>query len=497
MAGHATAFVLGLVAEVGLGGCLDPVCAAAEVDRVQVGGDDLVLGPLVGELVGEGGLAELLEDRAMGLGLERVLDELLLDRGGALDAAVVADVGPQRTGDPAQVDAAVVVEALVLDRDHRLLDDRGDLGRCEDHAVLLAEDPDGVTEVVVQERALLVAVQREARQGGEVGDDRDEDAEHERHEAEQQQRHHDRDQAQALEPWPGDGPDFGLRYGWLVVDAHARQTGERDLQREDRTRSGGAGVIAGGAPSPQDRPSGPRENSIRACMRDEVDAAAGAPQRQDPHLARLAEELSAGAVDSLPEGALLERLTGAAKEERPLRVKLGDRPYGSGHPPRPRGGAAQAAPVPGLRAPGGADHRRLHRARGRPFGALEPEADALRRGDRRQRRDLPVAGDENPRRGPGAAGGEAQQRVAGDAHGGAAEADAPRHCRPAARAGGLRQADGGLGADLAAGAAVPATAGLRLGGGRGRRRAGGTDRSSTSCSGGTSSAPMEVPSRRS
>ena len=125
--GRAAAFVLGLMAEVGLGGGLDPVGAAAEVDRVQVGGDDLVLGPLVGELVGEGGLAELLEDRAVGLGLEGVLDELLLDRGGALDAALAADVGEQGAGDPAQVDAAVVVEALVLDRHHRLLDDRGDL----------------------------------------------------------------------------------------------------------------------------------------------------------------------------------------------------------------------------------------------------------------------------------------------------------------------------------------------------------------------------------
>ncbi len=58
-------------------------------------------------------------------------------------------------------------------------------------------------------------------------------------------------------------------------------------------------------------------------MRDEDEAAAGAPQRQDPHLARLAEELSRGAVDSLPEGALLERLTDAGPRERPLRVKLG------------------------------------------------------------------------------------------------------------------------------------------------------------------------------
>ncbi len=58
-------------------------------------------------------------------------------------------------------------------------------------------------------------------------------------------------------------------------------------------------------------------------MRAAHEPPAGAPQRQDPHLARLAQELSAGAVDSLPEGALTERLAEAAARERPLRVKLG------------------------------------------------------------------------------------------------------------------------------------------------------------------------------
>jgi tyrosyl-tRNA synthetase len=58
-------------------------------------------------------------------------------------------------------------------------------------------------------------------------------------------------------------------------------------------------------------------------MQDEDEAAAGARQRPDPHLVQLAQELSRGAVDSLPEGALAERLTRAGEEGRPLRVKLG------------------------------------------------------------------------------------------------------------------------------------------------------------------------------
>src|SRR6266545_4236115 len=49
--------------EVGLRGGLDSVRALAEVDLVQVLGEDLVLVPLALELVGERGLAKLLEHR--------------------------------------------------------------------------------------------------------------------------------------------------------------------------------------------------------------------------------------------------------------------------------------------------------------------------------------------------------------------------------------------------------------------------------------------------
>src|SRR3712207_7559074 len=42
---------------------LDAVGAVAEVDRVQVLGEDLLLRPLVAEVEGERGLAELLEQR--------------------------------------------------------------------------------------------------------------------------------------------------------------------------------------------------------------------------------------------------------------------------------------------------------------------------------------------------------------------------------------------------------------------------------------------------
>src|SRR3984885_15567898 len=126
MARFATAQVVDFLAEVGLRGGLDPVCAIAKIDRVEVGGDYLFLRPSTRELVGERCLAELLEDRAVGLRLQGVLDELLLDRGGSLDCAFVLDVVDERANDAADVDPALGVEALVLNRDTCLLDERGD-----------------------------------------------------------------------------------------------------------------------------------------------------------------------------------------------------------------------------------------------------------------------------------------------------------------------------------------------------------------------------------
>src|SRR5207342_2228404 len=79
-------------AEVGAGGSLDPVSALAEVDGVQVLGEDLVLAPVPLEAVGEGRLPELLEERPAVLGCESVLHELLGDRRGALCRALAEDV---------------------------------------------------------------------------------------------------------------------------------------------------------------------------------------------------------------------------------------------------------------------------------------------------------------------------------------------------------------------------------------------------------------------
>ena len=186
----------------------DPVRAVPEVDRVQVRGEDPVLVvavPLL-ELPRERRLLQLARDRAV-VGDVGVLDELLRDRRAALDDGLVLDVREQRAPDRVQVDAVVLVEALVLDRDDRLLHDRGDLIRVEDHAALLAAEHRqqlsvAVVDVAVVRDLLLVrgVVLRE------LARDRGHQSEHERGE---------REACPAPGRVPGDGAcGCGARSSW-------------------------------------------------------------------------------------------------------------------------------------------------------------------------------------------------------------------------------------------------------------------------------------------
>ena len=127
-------------AEVRLGGGLDAISAFAEVDRVEVLRDDLVLGPVALELVGKRRFAELLKDGAVVLGCERVLHELLGDGRGALLGRAGQDVLVDGAGDALVVDAAVLVEAAILDRHDRLLHHRGDLVRLDEDAALVVRE---------------------------------------------------------------------------------------------------------------------------------------------------------------------------------------------------------------------------------------------------------------------------------------------------------------------------------------------------------------------
>ena len=152
--GLAAAAVVDVVAEVRAGRGFDPVRAVAEVDRVEVLGEDLLLGPLARQVVGQRGLAHLLEHGPAILRARGVLDELLRDRRSALDGAALGDVLPERPPRAAQVDALVLVEALVLDRDDRVLHRGRDRRGGNDDPALIGERREVVPVDVGEQRVL-------------------------------------------------------------------------------------------------------------------------------------------------------------------------------------------------------------------------------------------------------------------------------------------------------------------------------------------------------
>ena len=137
-----------VLAEVGACRGFDTVGAVAEVDRVQILLEDLILAELLLELDREERLADLLGDRslredvglhAVGVGRVRagvdVLHELFGDRRGSLYRAPLHHVGVGGTQDPGDVDAGVVVEAVVLGGDHGIDHVGRDLGQRHDRPI--------------------------------------------------------------------------------------------------------------------------------------------------------------------------------------------------------------------------------------------------------------------------------------------------------------------------------------------------------------------------
>ena len=400
-----------LAAEVGARGRLDPVGAVAEVDRVEVVAEDLLLRPLAREVVGERGLAQLLEQRALVLGGERVLDELLRDRRAALDAPSAATTSwYERAADAAQVDAVVGVEALVLDRDDRVLHHRRDLRpRCRKIRFSLPVSRPSALAVGGR-RAPSCAARRllELRQ---VGGDGHHHPEHGRDDGEHAEADQQREHAQladahaaAAAAWrsrsacgrsattvgavPGAVRRAGRRIGWCVRD-----------------RSYGGWRPAPSVPRPQGLS---RRGSARVTS----------PARRLA-LARMEDPASDGGPSGPQRGRLpaRRRARGAPRRGPAAARQARPRPDRARPPPRPHRRAAEAARVPGRRPHRRADRRRLHRARRRPERPLGHAAGALRRGDRRQRAHV---------RGPGgqgaahrrAARGAPQLRVARHADGG-------------------------------------------------------------------------------
>ncbi|MNX71375.1 hypothetical protein D3C86_1026890 [compost metagenome] len=131
--------LLGLLAEVVERGSLDAVAVVAPVDLVQVHLQDLGLGVAVLDLDGKPGVGDLAPP-ALVVGQKEVLGELLRDGARALGLAALGEVREGGAGDALEVDAVVVVEAVVLDGDDGLDQGLGDLAEGHDLAVLLAVD---------------------------------------------------------------------------------------------------------------------------------------------------------------------------------------------------------------------------------------------------------------------------------------------------------------------------------------------------------------------
>ncbi len=143
----------GVDAPVRLRGRLHAVRAVPQIDGVEVPGQDLILRERLLELDREERLADLLLDGAgrhhVFLGAVRLLDvaarvhlfdELLGDGGSALDGLVLHQVDPGGAEDADRVDARVLVEAVVLDGDHRVAEGLGHLIERNDRPIDRAVD---------------------------------------------------------------------------------------------------------------------------------------------------------------------------------------------------------------------------------------------------------------------------------------------------------------------------------------------------------------------
>ena len=165
-AGHAgehRAFAQGqlaqLLAEVAVGCDLDAVVVAAQEDRVEIALQNLVLGVARFQLHGQIGLLQLALVGVF-VGEHGVLDELLGDRGAALRGAG-DDVGDERADDALDVHAVVLVKARILHGDKGVLQRPGDLLDGDHDAVLGAlVVGDEVALAVVDERGLVLRIQR-------------------------------------------------------------------------------------------------------------------------------------------------------------------------------------------------------------------------------------------------------------------------------------------------------------------------------------------------
>src|SRR5438552_3271898 len=157
---------------VGLRGRLDAEGVVPVVDLVQVRRQALPLRPLVRALEREAGLLELALERALVVADVEVPDELLGDRRAALGRAARLDVLHGCPDDSPVVEAAVLEEAAVLDRDRRLRQPARHLPELERLAVLVRRDRPERGAVVGEDERVGADSERAQRVERAAGADR-------------------------------------------------------------------------------------------------------------------------------------------------------------------------------------------------------------------------------------------------------------------------------------------------------------------------------------
>jgi hypothetical protein len=173
---------------------------------------------LPAQLEGEARLDELAVQASLLVADVEIADELLRDRRAPLDRAAGSDVVDRGPRDPLKVDAAVLVEAPVLDRNRRLRHPRTRVFQADGLTVLLRWDraEEGAIGCVDERvgadpgRSEVVQVAVGLNRAGAAEADRGQDCE-------------DRDQQEGKNTEPAAAP--GARTAALVVAAVVRHVG--------------------------------------------------------------------------------------------------------------------------------------------------------------------------------------------------------------------------------------------------------------------------------
>ena len=118
---------------------LDAVDAAAQIDSIEIQLEDLRLGQLLLEQHREHGFLSLARRGAL-VREEQRARELLGQRAPTLQAIRAAHVPPHGPPQPDGIDPEMMVEAMILGRDHRVLEIRGDV--VERHVTTLLVHPE-------------------------------------------------------------------------------------------------------------------------------------------------------------------------------------------------------------------------------------------------------------------------------------------------------------------------------------------------------------------